>query len=620
MMSTTCRLALAAALSFSPFALAQQTCPIPPPLPACLALAVGEVSVQTLQPGQVLCVEPGGAQQEFTVVPANYAPSADVTPTFLAADVVAVTGPPTPRPLAPGKALAPLAAPDADAGFDPLESGVALRDEAAELLASRPRDELLLRPGRAGKFLPVAPQVDDVFDIQVAPGCSGALDVRKARVEAVSPVGAARRLYIAQEVVDQGGVWVPAVPGGFVRSDFESIRAAYEEPFVDPPPTYPITGGTTPTSIIATSARDVLVNNFGQLTDIDGNGGTVVFFTRRLNEASPPASSGVILSRFEARDLFSSAPGSCPRSNEGEIIYLAVPDPTGTVNSNVRTLSFIVGGVLRAMAHQMTRLTNAGRRLYETGAPLEEPWLDETLGWMSSELLFYRTSVGLAPRGNINLAALTTGPNASRRVAAFNTYANPSFGVLRSNYLTTSAGWYPGRFNVLHSNPPDAPVFETANERISYYYGAAAAFLRYALDRRNGDDGAALRALVESDEVGLANLESLFGADMRDWMRDFAAAMYADDNAFAVTAPYRTPSWNYRSVFGGLGGFPLSQVSLTAGTPYTPTYLHRNGGIRWLRFGVAAGTPGVDPTATFEYSVGPAAPITPLRVAVVRTK
>ncbi|MBB5208678.1 hypothetical protein [Chiayiivirga flava] len=614
-----CRLGIAAALSFSPFALAQ-TCPIPPPLPACLALAVGEVSVQTLQPGQVLCVEPGAAQQEFTVVPANYAPAADVIPTFLAADVVAVTGPPTPRPLAPGKALASLAVPDAGVDADAVQPGAALRDEAAELLATRPREELLVRPDRRGKVLPSTLQVDDVFDIQVAPGCSGALDLRKARVEAVSPVGATRRLYIAQEVIDDEGTWVPAVPGGFTRADFESIRAAYEEPFTDPAPTYPIVGGGSPTSIGASGARDVLVNNFGQLTDVDGNGGTVVFFTRRLNEAVPPASSGVIFSRFEARDFFSSAPGSCPRSNEGEIIYMAVPDPTGLVNSNVRTVSFIVGNVVRAMAHQMTRLTNAGRRIYETGAALEEPWLDETLGWMSSELLFYRTSVGLVPRGNINLTALTTGPNASRRVAAFNGYANQAFTALRMYYLATASGWYPGRFNVLHPNPPNAPAFETENERISYYYGVAAMFLRYALDRRNGDDSVALRALVESDETGLANLESLFGADMRDWMRDFAAAMYADDNAFAVTAPYRTASWNYRSVYGGLGGFPLSAAQLTDGVPYTPTYLHRNGGIRWLRFGVDAGTPGVDPTATFEYSVGPGAPITPLRVAVVRTK
>ena len=36
----------------------------------------------------------------------------------------------------------------------------------------------------------------------------------------------------------------------------------------------------------------------------------------------------------------------------------------------------------------------------------------------AEELMFYRTSVGLAPRGNIVVTNLTTGPNASRRVVS----------------------------------------------------------------------------------------------------------------------------------------------------------------------------------------------------------
>lgn len=601
---------------------AQQVCPVPPALPPCLSLAVGEVSEQTLQPGQVLCVEPGAQDQEFTVVPVNFVPTVGVAPTFLASDVVAVSGPPSPRPAAGDAPLAPLdkmvPAASHDADHTSAAAAAAADADIARLLASEPRERVLVSPGR-GKFGPTPPQVDDLLDIQVAPGCTGALDMRKGRVESVSPVTPGqRRLYMVQEVVEQGGGWVPAVAGGFSRSDFDSIRQAYETPFTDPPPTYNV----STTSISAADARDVLANHFGQPTDIDGNGGTIVFFTRRLNEASPPASSAMILSRFEARDLLSAAPGSgCTRSNEGEIIYLAMPDPTGVVNSNVRTLSLILGGVIRQMAHQMTRLTNAGRRLYVTGAPeLEQPWLDETLGWMSTELLFYRGSVGLTPRGNITLSNLTTGPYASRRVAAFNSFQNHLFGALRTYYMQASGGQYPGRYSVLTTTPADAPLWETSNERISYFYGVTASFLRYALDRANAGDAATLQALVDSPLTGVANLEAVFGADMRDWARDFGVAMYTDDNTFTVAAAFQTPSWHYRSVFGGLGGFPLSVVSLTSGVSYTPPLISGNAGLRWLRFGVASGTPGVAPTATFRYTHAPTAPITPLRVAVVRTK
>lgn len=597
-----------------------QVCPIPPAPTDCLQLEVGEVQSQVLHPGQVLCVEPGAATQEYTVVPVNYVPTSDAQPTFLANDVIPVTGPPAPMPaksgaLALGLPGEPFIASDVDS-ID-IAATAARDDELAQLLAGKRREQALIQRGRGSKLLPTSPPaVGDLLDIQVAPGCSGPLDMRKARIETVSPAVAGQpRLYFAQEVVDDGaGGWMPAVPGGFTNTDFDSIRKAYEEPVTTPPTSYPLTGSTNPSSIATTDARAVVTTNFGEPTDVDGNGGIVVFFTRWMNELSPPASSVVTLSHFDARDLFSSAPASCPRSNEGEIVYMAVPDPTGVVNSNVRTYSFILGETIRSMAHEMTRLTHAGRRIYVTAAPgLEERWLDQALAWMSSELLFYRNSVGLAPRGNIVVTNLTTGPYASRRVAAFNGFANRIFGSLRQYYLFASGGQYPGRYSVLTTTPASADS--------GVFPGVTAAFLRYALDRANGDDAATLRAMIDSPLTGQAKLESIFGADMRDWARDFGVAMYADDNAFTVDPIYRTPSWHYRSIFIALNTtYPLTTAPLTDGVSYTPAGLDQNGGLRWLRFGVDIGTPGVAPPATFQYTLPAAAPMTPLRVAVVRTK
>lgn len=603
---------------------AQQTCPVPPALPECLDLAVGEVHVQTLQPGQVLCVEPGAANQEFTVVPVNYMPATDSVPTFLANDVVPVTGPPAPRPAKAsdaGASLAPL-----DALAMPVASDVppATQDEElATLLASRPRSQLLVPSSRTPKFGSTPPQVDDLIDIQVALGCTGTPDIRKARIEAVSPVEPGKpRLYMAQEVVFNtiSGVWQSAVPGSYTRLAYESLQKAYDTPVGTTSPSYPIDGTTTTSN---SGARDVLIDNYGPGTDVDGNGGVIVFFTRRMNEASPPASAAVPAARFLSRDLLSAAPGSCPLSNEGEILYALMPDPTGSVNSNVRTIAFVTGNIIRNLAYQMVRLTSSGRRLYAPASlPPEETWLEEALAWTSSELLFYANSVGLAPRGNIQVSQLTTGPNASRRVAAFNTYQNPLFGALRGYYLLASSSNAPGRYSVLSANPPPATTgAETPDERIAYFYGVTATFLRYALDRDDGDDAQTLQAIIDSPLTGKAKLDAVFGADMRDWARDFGVAMYADDNTFAVAPPYQTRSWQFRSIYIALNStFQLTTNPLGNGAPYTPAKLDRNAGLQWLRFGVAPGTPGIAPSATFRYSFGPTAPITPLRVAVVRTK
>src|SRR5690606_30158750 len=125
------------------------------------------------------------------------------------------------------------------------------------------------------------------------------------------------------------------------------------------------------------------------------------------------------------------APGSCPLSNEGEIFYMLMPDPAGEVNSNVRTKAYVASQTLSTLGHELQHLINADRRLYLAGsASLEETWLNEGLSHIGEELIFFEKT-GLATRSNLIVTQLTTGPNASLRVATFNTYANPNFGRLR---------------------------------------------------------------------------------------------------------------------------------------------------------------------------------------------
>ena len=78
---------------------------------------------------------------------------------------------------------------------------------------------------------------------------------------------------------------------------------------------------------------------------------------------------------------------------------MLVPDPTGAVNSNVRTVSFVRGNTTGTLGHEFQHMINGLRRAYVTGASFfETGFLNEGLSHIAEELMFYRTSVGGAAR------------------------------------------------------------------------------------------------------------------------------------------------------------------------------------------------------------------------------
>ncbi|MCQ4164927.1 Ig domain-containing protein [Tahibacter harae] len=593
---------------------ASRALPITVGTAACVTLNLGEVRLLDPAAASDFCVNSAAADSEYTLIPVNTADSAALSVSTTANNIVPVTGPPT--PIAPDSGalaagLAPLTDPEMREFH--LEQAADLPDfSSADKFA---QVKIQTRPQLTGGG---PPAVDQILDIQAAPGCSGTLDMRKGRVEAVSPVStpAKPRLYLVQEVIEQpagSGTYVPAVPGGFSRLEFEQIRDIFD----GNAPGTTAAGGVLGSSVYS-GGRDSQLANFGEVTDLDSNGGVVVFFTRALNELSPPASSSFAPGAFETRDLFSADPGSCPRSNEGEYLYMMVPDPTGQVNSNVRTLSFVAGNAVRTLMHHHTHLVNASRRMYVNGAPeLEEPWLDEGLAWISEELLFFNSSFGLTTRSNIQLADLTTGPNASRRVAAFNSYINPRYSNVRSFYLQnpTTAPLNGVRVGPLRRTPF---AIGAVNQHESQVQQDAVMghFLRYAADRLGGSEASFFTALTNATTKGIANLQARLGADPNLWARDMAVASYVDDAVAGIAPEYTHLSWNYRSVYGGLGGFPMATVPLSNGVMFTGGY-GGGGGPRWLRFGVTGGQ--AQPAIVQQRTGVAPMPATSL-TAIVRTK
>lgn len=337
---------------------------------------------------------------------------------------------------------------------------------------------------------------------------------------------------------------------------------------------------------IDTQVYPAVTSKFGPPSDLDGNGKVVIFITQGFNRLDAAASSsGVGL--YLPRDKLSRQ--ECATGNVGEVVYMLAPDPTGVVNSNVRTVSYVTGALAPSFARELAHMVMDGHRMASL-SPFEETWLDEALGGMAMEQAFYATSVGLGPFSNILLSNLTTGPNASRRVAAFNTYQNNLYSGWRS--------WlqFPSSMGVMDSNR-----INTASSGVQW------AFLRYVTDRYAGisqaNETSFLQSLVNSNLTGVDNIRQAINAEPAQWLRDFLLSVYLDDNpkvgTLGSTGIYSMSSWNFRSVYGGLGGFPLRDIALPA-NGNASVLLNRQGSSSYYRFAVAA-------NATAKLSLAPTA-------------
>lgn len=309
--------------------------------------------------------------------------------------------------------------------------------------------------------------------------------------------------------------------------------------------------------------------NFGNPSDLDGNKKFIILYTRAVNDLTPVGADFIVGGFYYARDLFPRAPtpdlDGCPTSNLAEMVYMLVPDPTGASNGHVRTKDLVREGTVGTIAHELQHLINASRRLYVNNSPVfEDVWLDEGLSHIAEELNFF-TARGLAPRQNLGQ------PQVFATQAQVNTFVE----FEAQNF---------GRFAEYLSAPSINSVY--ANDDDLATRGATWSFLRYAADRRAGNDQQLWFSLVNSQTAGLANLQAVLGADPVLWARDWAVANYTDD-VVPAGAVFSHPSWNIRDIYSnpGFGGFPLTVTTLGNNTMNVSV---QSGSAAYLKFGVAA--------------------------------
>jgi hypothetical protein len=340
-------------------------------------------------------------------------------------------------------------------------------------------------------------------------------------------------------------------PGGFTDADYQRFAVTFD-------------------TLIA-PVEDAA---FGAPTDIDVNGKVVVFFTRAVNELTPAGANYYYGGFFHARDLLPQqryGQPFCPGSNEREMFYMLVPDPTGVVNGNTRSVGFVDSMTVGVLAHEHQHLVNFARRAYVNDAFTdEEVWLNEGLSHIAEELVFYRAT-GTAPRQNIGGSSFGTQP----------------FNGLFTQYMSANFG----RLRVFLENPQSSSPYSSGDDLGTR--GAIWAFLRYAADHRGSADGDAWMRLVNSQVSGFYNLADVFGPDVLQMMYEWTVSMYTDDWVAGADLSLTNPSWNFRTVYPamptGARSYPLVDAVRTLANDVPQTLSQRGGSGAYLRFGVAAG-------------------------------
>jgi len=516
-----------------------------------------------------LCLKgPPGGGEYVLVAFAGATPSTSSTRVHLSGEnLIPALGAPSPTP-------ARHASPD---GVD-LREDVPPRDSGFDAGIRRlERQELLSRVGAPG--VP-RPQLVPGLSPAGVPAVGSLLTLNaQSRSACSDPINrAARVMAISQRALVVADTLNPA--GGFTLQDYQHLAAVFDTLVV------PVTD-----------------EHFGLPSDLDGNGRTILFFTREVNRLTEEGADRFVGGFFFARDLFprTQAPRlqACASSNEGEVLYLMVPEP-GRNPENVWGRSAVLRNAPSTMAHEQQHLINAARRLHvlQSSAPFEDTWLNEGLSHSAEELLFYRAS-GLAPGNNLGLSDLQAG---GRRV----------LDAVNAHHLSNIL-----RFERFLRAPHEHSPYDEDDSLEAR--GAAHQFLRYAADRRNGLDAAFFRSLVDAPNAGVQNLAGRLGGEsvLQEWLADWSVAVYADSRVPNLDRRHRLLSWSHPSLFQQLQGrdqpYPIRALPLSAGSPVEVELV--GGGSAHLRFGVGEGE-----EAIVRIAVDDAPPPSSFRVTLLRTR
>jgi len=251
---------------------------------------------------------------------------------------------------------------------------------------------------------------------------------------------------------------------------------------------------------------------FGAPSDIDGNSKIIIVLTKEVNTTG---AAGFVYSG----DLVSRT--GCAYSDEGEIFYGYVPDPSGSFGNSYSRQS-VVNFLPVLIAHEFTHNIQISRRIIELSGSFPASWIAEGQATFAEEVVGH-AHTGNSPGNNYGASVATSGP--------------PFWywqGITKLGYYLGYGG--PGAPEV-QSAPEDCTLFgnffdNIGSCRTSGFYGASWSMLRYLTDRfHSGDASAFHRSIIDANPSlrGVANIEAITGMDFDVLFAQWGAMLYSDD-------------------------------------------------------------------------------------------
>jgi hypothetical protein len=332
---------------------------------------------------------------------------------------------------------------------------------------------------------------------------------------------------------------------------------------------------------------------FGRESDIDNNGAVIVLLTQAVNALSPGCDStgSVVLGYFFGADLLPRSTRN-PGSNEAEIFYGLVPDPSNT-GCDI-SAGFAKSRLPATFIHEFQHMISFNQHVLVRGGTSEDTWLNEGLSHFAEELGGRKIPSTECPVSGSCVQDFIQGDLAN----AFDYLAAPE-----DHFLIE----------------PGSSSAELAER------GANWLFVRWLIDHFASDtlEGTDLtRRLVATRLVGAANVESQTGTRLDVLLPEWQMTNYLDDlpEYQQVSSRLRYKTWNFRGAADSLGrAYPLVPDA-TPGPGYSHTSLLRAGSGRHVLVTQAGGAPAVDLRLTAPSGEEPVSSSVTPRIGLVRIR
>jgi hypothetical protein len=332
---------------------------------------------------------------------------------------------------------------------------------------------------------------------------------------------------------------------------------------------------------------------FGRESDIDGNGVVVVVLTQHVNELSPGCTSTgrVILGYFFGADLLPQGTNN-PGSNEGEVFYGLVPDPTNT-DCDISE-PFARSHLPATFIHEFQHMISFNQHVLKRNGSSEDTWLNEGLSHFAEELGGRQVPDSECPNSPSCFTEFVLDGDVSN---AFEYLASPE------DFFLIEPGNSTGKLE----------------ER-----GANWLFVRWLADHFASDTVLGTdftRKLLATSQTGGSNVETQTGEDFSKLVGEWQLANYLDDlpGFTESTARLRYRTWNFREIANAESiAYPLLPDS-TAGPDYIHSGVLRAGSGHHVRIVQAPGAAGVDLRLTTPTGSALSATVEP-RIALVRVR